>query len=43
MDQPLGAALVQGAVSQSHEAGLGHQEEAEVGVEAGAEAEAGPT
>lgn len=43
MDQPLGVALAQGAVSQSHEAGLGHQGEAEVGVEAGAEAEVGPT
>ena len=41
MDQPLGAALAQGAVSQSHEAGVDHQEQAEVGAEAVAEAEAG--
>ena len=43
MDQPLGVALAQGAVSQSHEAGLGLQGEAEVEVGAGAEAGAGLT
>jgi hypothetical protein len=43
VDQHLGAALAQGAVSQSHEAGLGHQGGAELGVEAEAEVEAGLT